>query len=60
MVFADQEVWLDGLQKLGDQRHKMSEAEQREIRLRTSIEEVAYSLAGRGMMGKLEMEGTSK
>ena len=49
-----QEVWLDGIQGLGDVRHRMSEAEVREVRLRTSLEEVAYALAGRKLMNSLE------
>ena len=49
-----QEVWLDGLRELGGHKNKISEAEKREVRLRTSLDEVAYSLAGRKIMEKLE------
>lgn len=55
----EQEIWLDGVVALNSQKQRISEAERREVRLRTSIEEVAYSLAGRRMMGNFGGEGSA-
>jgi len=48
-----QEAWLDGVRILGDHKYRLAEAEKREVRFRTSIEEVTYALAGRRLMEQL-------
>ena len=48
-----QEAWLDGVRLLGDHKYRLAEAEKRELRFRTSIEEVTYALAGRNLMKQL-------
>jgi len=52
-VCVKQEAWLDGVRVVGDHKYRLAEAEKREVRFRTSIEEVTYALAGRRLMEQL-------
>ena len=43
---------MEGLRFEGNHRYRLSEAERRDIRLRTSLEEVIYTLAGQRIESK--------